>query len=52
MDYEGVLCGVAGFLHVSNPLKFLLVIFTVYVLILEKQKKNVALLHSAQMQIK
>lgn len=36
VDYEGVLCGVAGLLHVSNPLKFFLVIFAVEVLFLWK----------------
>ncbi len=38
VDYEGVLHGVACLLHVSNPLKLLLVIFAVYVLILQKHE--------------
>lgn len=36
VDYEWVLHGVACLLHVSNPLKLLLVIFAVHVLILRK----------------
>lgn len=46
VDYEGVLHGVARLLHVSNPLKFLLVIFAVHVLILGKHEVEFALLHS------
>lgn len=38
VDYEGVLHGVACLLHVSNSLKLLLVIFAVYVLILENHE--------------
>lgn len=41
VDYERVLCGVACLLHVSNPLKFFLVIFTVKVLLLPKHSNDV-----------
>lgn len=45
-DYEGVLHWVARPLHVFNPLKFVLVIFAVYVLILGKREVEFALINS------
>lgn len=49
VDYEVVLHGVAWLLHVPNPLKFLLVVFTVHVLILVKYEVGLFWSHRASM---